>query len=693
MNGWTWRHNDSRASGSPYRLVRLALALFGLAVSGALHAQEVIVSPQPAALDEAITIKGTGFAPQVPIATFWEYTQPSSTEFNNSLLLTPNPDASGSFQFTINPIQTYVYPATAGEHTITFAFTDWNFQYHVVSTRITLAPRKGWNASPPLSTQPSPKMGGGTLAFLRYAPDSLSTSLVARNADTERVIATVPVGSFSFGQPEWSPDGSRLVFTSVFDTYPNQNLFEIIAATGVVRQLTDYGGVPPRLTGGGNGTVSGTIQPLSYKFPTSIPDEGSCGDVNNYPSLKGAYLSLVGTNRILAAPIAPGSKVNDPIPFTITGIPAGDYSLHMWHYTTICQESTRPNPRASSPGEKPTLIRHTQLTAVPNSTIPLHIDAGQTVKFDQPLQMVDLYYRPSSPSWLTNDSLVFSLNSGVYAIGGSSGLNEIHTLQAGQSPVKRSDTITDGYMYMSTASPAQGLIAGQAEKTHGMFVAPVATFPNVLGYLTSWQAVLWATNNQTIINDIYPAWDPSGHYLAFGRNFPMQNLNVSDLWIHEVSTGYERKMTQFNLAAGEGILGQPAWSPDGSQIAVTYTNDDAKTHNLRILNVADGSAITLTSDGRSGFPTWTTGPITNVTQTPGFLGAPLPDFNAPPTPELGDIDGSGKVNVTDAVLGLRLIVGFEERTAERIARGDMNKDGKLDVQDVVLILKKAVGAG
>jgi hypothetical protein len=173
------------------------------------------------------------------------------------------------------------------------------------------------------------------------------------------------------------------------------------------------------------------------------------------------------------------------------------------------------------------------------------------------------------------------------------------------------------------------------------------------------------------------------------RTVPQVNLNVGNLFLQTVATGEERLLTSYDITKGEGVIGRPAWSPDRTQLAVTYTRDDLKTSNVRIVNVADGSGFDLTADGRSGSPTWTaTRPLdslpNNLTLQPRI---PLPEF----TP--GDIDASGVVDVADAVLGLRIIVGLADRTEERVRRGDMNGDTQLDVGDVVLILQRIVGSG
>jgi hypothetical protein len=61
------------------------------------------------------------------------------------------------------------------------------------------------------------------------------------------------------------------------------------------------------------------------------------------------------------------------------------------------------------------------------------------------------------------------------------------------------------------------------------------------------------------------------------------------------------------------------------------------------------------------------------------------------TPKTGDVNGDGEINVIDAVMTLKHIVGTAPLDAAQSARADMNGDGSVDVADAVLILKTAVG--
>ena len=73
----------------------------------------------------------------------------------------------------------------------------------------------------------------------------------------------------------------------------------------------------------------------------------------------------------------------------------------------------------------------------------------------------------------------------------------------------------------------------------------------------------------------------------------------------------------------------------------------------------------------------------------------IPPVNTtnPPIPEneAGDIDGNGKVDLSDAKQGLEIALGIRNITNDKIKFGDMDSDGKITLKDAVLILKKALG--
>ena len=87
-----------------------------------------------------------------------------------------------------------------------------------------------------------------------------------------------------------------------------------------------------------------------------------------------------------------------------------------------------------------------------------------------------------------------------------------------------------------------------------------------------------------------------------------------------------------------------------------------------------------------------------ATATPIETTAPpetIPPVNTtnPPIPEneAGDIDGNGKVDLSDAKHGLEIALGIRNITNDKIKFGDMDSDGKITLKDAVLILKKALG--
>ena len=61
-----------------------------------------------------------------------------------------------------------------------------------------------------------------------------------------------------------------------------------------------------------------------------------------------------------------------------------------------------------------------------------------------------------------------------------------------------------------------------------------------------------------------------------------------------------------------------------------------------------------------------------------------------PLIKVGDLTGSGNVDIQDVTLAMQYVLGLKVLTSEQKIAADVNGDGKVDIRDVVHIMQKVL---
>ena len=138
----------------------------------------------------------------------------------------------------------------------------------------------------------------------------------------------------------------------------------------------------------------------------------------------------------------------------------------------------------------------------------------------------------------------------------------------------------------------------------------------------------------------------------------------------------------------------PTAGPNGGIApATSQTVDAGKSFSFTVTPDAGYQIAGVTGCGGtlSGDTYTTAGAVGNCTVSATFVAIPILK---------GDLDGSGKVDIADALLALQLSVGLKVMTPAHLAAGDVAPivnqksapDNKLDIADAVALLRRSVGA-
>ena len=93
----------------------------------------------------------------------------------------------------------------------------------------------------------------------------------------------------------------------------------------------------------------------------------------------------------------------------------------------------------------------------------------------------------------------------------------------------------------------------------------------------------------------WPSWSPDGQWLAFAMD--------GSLWRMKVANGRADGVAE-ELLRESTYLSSPEWSPDGKFLAYT-ADDDGKSINIKILNVATGQSTAITTGAFENLePAW-----------------------------------------------------------------------------------------
>ena len=186
-----------------------------------------------------------------------------------------------------------------------------------------------------------------------------------------------------------------------------------------------------------------------------------------------------------------------------------------------------------------------------------------------------------------------------------------------------------------------------------------------------------------------------------GDNFKLYNITTSNSIVSggaaQMPGGNEVSGGAAQIPGGNEVSGGAAQMPGGNQVSSSAISFEIKFDETQSLSGVSVYYIDTQNNKAEKMDTTVSGSsITFEYSQLGLFAIVYGDNsnNGNGTTseyEKGDIDNSGKVDLTDALLSLKAALGIIELDDEQAAAADVNGDNSVDLTDTVMILKIALG--
>ena len=199
---------------------------------------------------------------------------------------------------------------------------------------------------------------------------------------------------------------------------------------------------------------------------------------------------------------------------------------------------------------------------------------------------------------------------------------------------------------------------------------------------------------------LYDSLNVPGGNIQFGTSeqYPFEAVTEGDRYLAKSSNAGSSNTTStltttINMAAGDTLTFEYYYNSESNFDWFNFTVNGEQILHLSGTSNTSWNTYTYTAATAGTYTfVWSYSKDGSANNGTDCVKVDNVDFSGSTGGIMGDVNGSGNVDVQDAMLVLRYTLGIGDLSANQLALADMNNDGSVNAQDAMIILRAAMNS-